>query len=159
MRIFTCIYFCFFCTLVICQNSYLELKADIFELDKKETFTKSISKNYYQVNGKSFTSPFRMKNKGKIIFWTGVSLAAVGSFLWFHKSKKTYREYTNIKNDILYNSNNFTQDDLLDIDSKRKARLQKANNQKATGQILSGLGLSISVVFPLIAKTEDNSGM
>jgi hypothetical protein len=78
----------------------------------------------------------------------GLALSATTMFL---VSKKTYNEYKNFKNDIVYTSNSFTQVDLQKIDEERLKILEKANSQKKIGFGISTLciiSFGVSYIFP-----------
>lgn len=83
--------------------------------------------------------------RGLLLTGSGSTLVGLGSMLL---SRATYARYRNMKNEIVYSSNDFSQADLDSIDRTRLKRFKNATRQLRFGQVMYGLGvLQVGVSF------------
>lgn len=85
----------------------------------------------------------------------GCSLGSltVGTVL-YAKSRKTYNRYLNVRNEILYTTNSFSQDELEVFELSRNKLLKQARKQRIIGSSLFGLSGSFLSIYIFIGPFD-----
>lgn len=90
-----------------------------------------------------------IKKRNKLLMGVTGALFISSGALWI-SSKSNYNAYKEVKNDIVYTQNNFTDTDLKRYNDQRTALIDKAIRQRQLSQylLLTGVGTSgITMIF------------